>query len=179
MQQQHVPPIYDSIAAKLQSSALSPPNIGGGGSSNQFMTNHINPLLQAAVSNNRPVEYATIDRKTVDYRHMNANPLPPPGHSLTLNHVEMRHHRNGMANDEHRLSSGSDLMANGGPGYNNLLNNSSMMNQLHGMNGPPPPVMPRGNAALISNISSKDNNRNLNSRNHIITDTLPGPESCV
>lgn len=178
---QQPPPIYDSIATKMGSAAIAPPPSGAG----QFMGNHMNTMMPG---NNRPVEYASFDRNTLDYRHAKLNQqLPPQSSTLNptsyqQNHVEMRQHRNGISNDEYRLSAGSDLIAHGGgPDFNNL-SNSSIANQLSGMGQMtvvPPPVMPRGNAAIMCNNSNKDNNRSISSRNHIITDTLPGPESCV
>lgn len=178
--QQHPPPIYDSIApkSKLGSTATLPT-----ASSGQFIGNHANTLHHGS---HRPVEYASFDRNTIDYRHLNQNhqqQVPAPLSVLNSsyqqqNHVDLRQHRNGAGtNDEYRLSAGSDLMTNGGPDFSSL-SNSSIANQLNGMTmtvtAGPPPVMPRTNVANI-----KDNNRSHSSRNHIITDSLPGPESCV
>lgn len=170
---QHAPPIYDSIATKsiLQATALSPPT-------GDLMCNHMNTIV-----NNQPVQYASLDRKTIDYRHLNQSPAV----SYQQNHMDMRQPRNGIINEEYH----SDALTNGGIEFSHM-NGSSVMagimqqhqQQQHmnvmGMTTIPPPVMPRGNATLHSNNTlSKDHNRNLNSRNHIITDTLPGPESCV
>lgn len=164
----------------MGSTTIAPPPCGA----SQFMDNHLNTMLPG---NNRPVEYASFDRNTLDYRHTKLNQqLSPQSSTLNStsypqNHVEMRQHRNGMCNDEYRLSAGSDLIAHGGSEFNNL-SNSSIANQLSGVGTGtvvPPPVMPRGNAALTGINNSKDNNRSISSRNHIITDTLPGPESCV
>lgn len=180
---QHAPPIYDSIATKsiLQSAALSPPTGGlnAAPAVSPFMSNHMNAMV-----NNQPVQYASLDRKTLDFRHMNQ----PQTTSYQQSHVELRQSRNGVINEEYRLSAGSELLPNGGMEFNNLNSSNSMAaitqqqkQQQMNVMGPtiPPPVMPRGNVTLHSNNISKENNRNINSRNHILTDTLPGPESCV
>lgn len=152
---------------------MSPPPVAS-----PFTSNHLNAMV-----NNQPVQYASLDRKTLDFRHMHQTTVG----AYHPNHVEFRQPRNGVINEEFRSSAGSELMANGGIEFNNLNGGHSTagiaQQQQQHMNvmGPtiPPPVMPRGNASLSSNNISKESNRNINSRNHIITDTLPGPESCV
>lgn len=109
---------------------------------------------------------------------------PTSSHNqVQQNHVvEYRQKANGgKINDEYRLSSGSDVMLTNNSDYLNL-SNSSIANQLlpgtGNANTNNSSVPTRMYATLNSNKEMNRNQSNSN-RNHIITDSLPGPESCV
>lgn len=176
----HQPPIYDSITTKPLQSALGQQLSGGGGS----------------VVGVSPHQTQTL-RNTLDHRHLNSNPdanQPVQYHTMSKaygqqNHVvNFRQKPNGATNlmtDEHRLSSGSDHFATNSSDFLNL-SNSSIANQLlgTGINGSTTlPSSSRMHTATIGGIggAGKELNRSMhtNNRNHIITDSLPGPESCV
>lgn len=174
----HQPPIYDSITTKPSQSALGQQLIGGG-----------------SVVGVSPQQTQTL-RNTLDHRHLNSNHdanQPVQYHTMSKsygqqNHVvNFRQKPNGgtnLMNEEHRLSSGSDHFATNSSDFLNL-SNSSIANQLLGTNNI------NGSTTLPSSSrmhtmggvggASKELNRNMHShnRNHIITDSLPGPESCV
>lgn len=210
------PPIYDSIATKpTQTSLATAQSINGGKinimnstigqqafTGNNSVLNsagHAQTILSSAIAacNNRPIDYSSYERNTLDYRHLNSNHdsnkhhfhtmAPPSTHNqVQQNHlVEFRQKTNGpKLNDEYRLSSGSDLILTNNTEFLNL-SNSSIANQLlpggnNGGNCSNVPIVPsRMHSATLN--SSKDANRNHhnNNRSHIITDSLPGPESCV
>lgn len=194
-------PIYDSITTKPSLASLNPQNVASIGPSptatveHKLKNNlahgpwsgagptHANTMLTSSGTLNRSKpggdQYATFERNTLDYRLMNSNighdtqpNYHTAAHPIPQNHIEYRQRNGTKHNDEYRLSAGSDLMAN--QVDFNSLSNSSIANQLAAQSQTA--TMPRVNSTTIS---SKDTNRNHSSRNHIITDTLPGPESCV
>lgn len=178
----HQPPIYDSITTKPLQPALGQQLIGSG-----------------SVVGVSPLQTQTL-RNTLDHRHLNSNHdanQPVQYHTMSKtygqqNHVvNFRQKPNGgtnLINEEHRLSSGSDHFATNNTDFLNL-SNSSIANQLLGtsINGsttlPPPSSSSRMHTTTMGAIggASKELNRSMhsNNRNHIITDSLPGPESCV
>lgn len=144
--------IYDSIGAKLiQNSTDHHQLIPNLQTSNAQNSNALPPL-----PTHRP-EFLNFDRNTLDYRLKNSAPADPQSN------VELRSKNNGSVckpSDEYnnRLS-GSEYVTNN---IDFSLSNSNQMIQMQRVNN-----------------SSTMNNKNRQSRNHIITDTLPGPESCV
>lgn len=174
------PPIYDSIATKPTQS------LTGTTSSSLLVNNQTKTILSSATN-----PFATYDRNTVDYRHLNSlletnnqhNYHTLANHHVQQNHLlDYRQQVNGSKfTNEFGLSmSGSDLRI-----ANNLnLSNSSIANQLLPNTSGGSGVARLQSATLASgttSLSNKESNRNHhgNNRNHIITDTLPGPESCV
>lgn len=183
-QQQLQPPIYDSIATKPTQSVAGTVTSG---------TNQAKTILSSATN-----PFSTLDRATVDYRQFNSNHetnyaqnyhtlTHAPSSSSTVavadSHpfqskqlLDFRHQTNGTKfNDE--FGSNTRIPKNGTDPLN--LSNSSIANQLlpntsggtrHNL----------GSTATTISSTNKELNRNQHSnRNHIITDTLPGPESCV
>lgn len=172
----HQPPIYDSITTKPLQPAIGQQLIGGG-----------------SVVGISPHQTQTL-RTTLDHRHLNSNHdanQPVQYHTMSKtygqqNHVvNFRQKPNGgpnLMNDEHRLSSGSDHFATNGSDFLNL-SNSSIANQLLGTSINGSTTLPSSSRMHTTKMggTSKELNRNMhsNNRNHIITDSLPGPESCV
>lgn len=184
------PPIYDSIATKPTQSIAGTVTSGN----NQAKT-----ILSSATN-----PFATLDRSTVDYRQFNSNNesnyaqnyhtliTAPPSSSSTVSEshsfqpkqlLDFRHQTNGTKfNDEFgsctRIINGTDPLN---------LSNSSIANQLlpntsggGGGSGGGIGGVTRHNLGSSVTSTNKELNRNHHSnRNHIITDTLPGPESCV
>lgn len=145
--------IYDSIGPKLVANTTTDHHqlIPNIQTSNAQNTNTL-PSLPT----HRP-EYLNFDRNTLDYRLKNAAAT-----DLQAN-VELRSKNNGSVcnpSDEYNRLSGSDYVTNN---IDFSLSNSNQMMQMQ----------------RVNNSSSTMNNKNRQSRNHIITDTLPGPESCV
>lgn len=144
--------IYDSIGAKLVVSTTDHHQlIPNLQTSNAPNSNTLPPL-----PTHRP-EYLNFDRNTLDYRLKNAAAAAD-----LQNSVELRSKNNGSVckpSDEYNRLSGSDYVTNN---IDFSLSNSNQMIQMQRVNN-----------------SSTMNNKNRQSRNHIITDTLPGPESCV
>lgn len=147
--------IYDSIGCK--------PNlqINSNSSSTEFQQPQTGQNCVASTiggaTQSRP-EYLNFERNTLDYRLLKNGPLPAAD---TQNNIDYRS-RNGSKNDEFRLS-GSDFVTNN---VDYSLSNSNQMTLL----------MQRSNNTLGNSGGGKNSRQ---SRNHIITDTLPGPESCV
>lgn len=148
--------------------------------------------------------FSTYDRNTIDYRQLNLNHesnYQQQFHTLSTaattttnnqqNHLlDFRQQTNGakFTDEFGSLAIKSDLLN---------LSNSSIANQLlpNTSNGPGGSI--NGNVGIgitpmrLNSIThtntinhssiNKESNRNQssNNRNHIITDTLPGPESCV
>lgn len=183
------PPIYDSIATKPTQS------LAGTVTSGMHGNNQTKTILSTSTN-----PFATFDRNTaVDYRHFNSNPEPNYSqnyHTLTkapssTNHqiqqkhlLDFRQQTNATKftnefgsefGSDHRIATNSDLLN---------LSNSSIANQLlPNMSGGGVGTLRLNSTACTTANSSinKELNRNhhTNNRNHIITDTLPGPESCV
>lgn len=144
--------IYDSIGAKLVVNSTDHHHqiIPNLQTSNAQNSNTLPPL-----PTHRP-EYLNFDRNTLDYRLKNSVAAD------LQNNVELRSKNNGSVckpSDEYNRLSGSEYVTN------NIDFSQSNSNQMIQMQ-------------RVSN-SSTMNNKNRQSRNHIITDTLPGPESCV
>lgn len=144
--------IYDSIGAKLVVNSTDHHHqiIPNLQTSNAQNSNNLPPL-----PTHRP-EYLNFDRNTLDYRLKNSVAAD------LQNNVELRSKNNGSVckpSDEYNRLSGSEYVTN------NIDFSQSNSNQMIQMQ-------------RVSN-SSTMNNKNRQSRNHIITDTLPGPESCV
>lgn len=146
--------IYDSIGAKLIVNSTDHhhqllPNLQ---TSNAPNSNTLPPMPTP----HRP-EYLNFDRNTLDYRLKNT-----VASADLQNNVELRSKNNGSVckpSDEYNRLSGSEYVTNN---IDFSLSNSNQMMQMQRVNN-----------------SSTMNNKNRQSRNHIITDTLPGPESCV
>lgn len=141
--------IYDSIGAKLVVNATDHHQLIPNLQSSNAQNSNTLPPLPT----HRP-EYLNFERNTLDYR------LKNPASDLQ-NNVDLRSKNNGSvckSSDEYNRLSGSDYVTNN----DFSLSNSNQMIQMQ----------------RVSN-SSTMNNKNRQSRNHIITDTLPGPESCV
>lgn len=156
-----------------------------------------------------PIYESIASKTGLDYRHLDTNlnnsvhsQLYPHENDLSSrslghnhiqpSHIEYRQKPNGTnINSEYRLSSGSDTM----PAHSDFVNlsNSSIANQLlstgggsgggngsssGGSVGIMTATLPRGGSSVHHSNKENRNHHNSN-RNHIITDTLPGPESCV
>lgn len=183
----HQPPIYDSITTKPLQSALGQQlNAGVGGG--------IGGVIGVS-----PLQTQTL-RNTLDHRHLTNHDANQPVQYHTMsktygqpNHVvNFRQKSNGGTNlmhDEHRLSSGSDHFATNSSDFLNL-SNSSIANQLLGTSINGTTTLPSSSRMHTTTTmggigggggGSKELNRSIhnNNRNHIITDSLPGPESCV
>lgn len=176
------PPIYDSIATKPTQSVAGTVTSGN---------NHAKTILSSATN-----PFSTLDRGTVDYRQFHSNhesnyaqnyhtlaTATSSSSNVTDGHpfqskqlLDFRQQTNGTKfNDE--FGSSTRITSNGSDPLN--LSNSSIANQL----------LPNASGGTRHNLGStsttisstnKELNRNQHSnRNHIITDTLPGPESCV
>lgn len=178
----HQPPIYDSITTKPLQSAHGQQLIGGG-----------------SVVSVSPHQTQTL-RNTLDHRHLNSNHdanQPVQYHTMSKSYGQQQNHvinfrpkPNGGTNlmaDEHRLSSGSDHFATNSSDFLNL-SNSSIANQLLGTSINGSTTLPSSSRMHTTAMgggaiggASKELNRSMhsNNRNHIITDSLPGPESCV
>lgn len=145
--------IYDSIGAKIIVNSTDHHHqlLPNLQTSNAQNSNTLPPL-----PTHRP-EYLNFDRDTLDHRLKNS----APSDDLQKN-VELRSKNNGIgckpSSDEYNRLSGSEYVTN-----NIDFSNSNQIIQIQ---------------QRINN-SSTMNNKNRQSRNHIITDTLPGPESCV
>ncbi|KAG4067835.1 hypothetical protein HA402_010521, partial [Bradysia odoriphaga] len=143
--------IYDSIGPKLLSNTTDHHQL----IPTMQISNAQNTNTLPSLPTHRP-EYLNFDRNTLDYRLKNS-----VGVDLQAN-VELRSKNNGSVcnpSDEYNRLSGSDYVTNN---IDFSLSNSNQMIQMQRVNN-----------------SSTMNNKNRQSRNHIITDTLPGPESCV
>lgn len=189
MQQQLLqPPIYDSIATKPTQS------FSGTMSGTMLGNNQAKTILSSSTN-----PFSSYDRNTIDYRQLNSNHesnYQQQFHTLSTstannqqNHLlDFRQQTNGskFTDEFASLNINSELLN---------LSNSSIANQL----------LPNTSTATGANITgnggigitamrlnstthtinhsatNKESNRNQasNNRNHIITDTLPGPESCV
>lgn len=182
------PPIYDSIATKPTQS------IAG------TVTSGNNQTILSSATN----PFSTLDRATVQFNSnhesnyaQNYHPLtiaPSSSSTVSDSHLfqskqllDFRHQTNGTKfNDE--FNSNTTRITNNGTDPLNL-SNSSIANQLlpntsggGGGNGSGSGATRHNLGSTAATISStnKELNRNHHSnRNHIITDTLPGPESCV
>lgn len=180
------PPVYDSVSTKPTTQSLI-----GTTTSTIHGNKQAKPLIPSTTN-----PFSTIDRNTLDYRLINTNKQHQNYHTLATasnNHhiqqnniLDFRQHVNDTKfSDEFVLSSSaSDLrIANNSELLN--LSNSSIANQLL----PNSSIIGIGSARIHSKPThitnntqtNKEINRNYNpnNRNHIITDTLPGPESCV
>lgn len=143
--------IYDSIGAKLVVNSTDHHQL----IPNLQTSNAQNSNTLPSLPTHRP-EYLNFDRSTLDYRLKNSAAAD------LQNSVELRSKNNGSVckpADEYNRLSGSDYVTNN---IDFSLSNSNQMIQMQRVNN-----------------SSTMNNKNRQSRNHIITDTLPGPESCV
>lgn len=185
------PPIYDTIATKSQQSIVGTTTNTLLGNSQTKSTNLSTTASTASAMGKNP--FSTYDRNALDYRHLNLmhetnqqqnyhTLAAPPTSSNQQNHLlDFRQQQlNGtkFTNDYGLSTSGSDLrIANNTDLLN--LSNSSIANQLL------PNASVCGGSQRMHNatgtLTNKESNRNhhSNGRNHIITDTLPGPESCV
>lgn len=152
------PPIYDSIATKPSA------------------------MQQTIVSSSSNL-YSTLDHRNTSSSfasssiHFNTMLKPFAPQNIA---VEFRKKSNrGETIDEHRLSSGSDITVAGNCDFVNLSNHSIASRLL----------LPNSNGSNASKLhpaarrhmATLDRDRSIqnNNRNHIITDSLPGPESCV
>lgn len=195
------PPIYDSIATKPTQS-FSGTMSGGMLGNNQAKT-----ILSSATNPFSTYDRNTIDYRQLNSNHepnyqQNYQTLSTAPSSnnqqMQQNHLlDFRQPANGTKfNDEFgsdaRIAINSDLLN---------LSNSSIANQLlpntsngsgssngggtvngnGGIGIAPTRLSSTTNANTINSSTNKESNRNhhSNNRNHIITDTLPGPESCV
>lgn len=187
------PPIYDSISTKPTQS------VGTVTSGN----NQAKTILSSATN-----PFATLDRATVDYRQFNSNHesnyaqnyhtltiAPTSSSTVSDSHpfqskqlLDFRHQTSGTKfNDEFGSSTRITTTAtnNGTDPLN--LSNSSIANQLlpntNGGGGGGGGGVTRHNlvssSATISSTNKELNRNHHSNRNHIITDSLPGPESCV
>lgn len=172
------PPIYDSKPTQ---------SLTGTTSSSLLVNNQTKTILSSATN-----PFSTYERNTLDYRHLNSlhetnnqhNYHTLANHKVQQNHLlDYRQQVNGskFTNEFGLSTSGSDLRI-----ANNLnLSNSSIANQLLPNASGGAGLARLQSATLASSgttsLSNKESNRNHhgNNRNHIITDTLPGPESCV
>lgn len=105
-------------------------------------------------------EYLNFERNTLDYR------LKPSAAAVAdgQHTIDYRTRNGGNSiskNDEFRLS-GSDFMSTNNVDYS--VGGSNQMSAL---------------LQRVNNSTTLTKNGTRQSRNHIITDTLPGPESCV
>lgn len=187
------PPIYDSIATKPTQS------IAGTVTSGMLGNNQTKTILSSATN-----PFSMFDRNAADYRHINSHhetnfstqnyhtltkaplssssSLSSNNHQLQQKHsLDFRQQSNGT-----RIANEYDTDARIVNHSNHLnLSNSSIANQLlPNMSGGSGIGTLRLNSATFTTPNSsinKELNRNhhTNNRNHIITDTLPGPESCV
>lgn len=184
------PPIYDSIATKPTQS-FSGTMSGGMLGNSQAKT-----ILSSATN-----PFSTYDRNTIDYRQLNSNHEPnyqQNFHTLatapTSNNQQMQ--QNHLLDFRQQQTNGTKFTDEFGADSriainSDLLNlsNSSIANQLlpntssgSGGGGIAPT---RLNSTVLANtinsstIPETNRNHHSNNRNHIITDTLPGPESCV
>lgn len=141
--------IYDSIGPKLLTNNADHHQL----IPNMQTSNAQNSNTLPPLPTHRP-EYLNFDRNTLDYRLKNSTATD------LQNNVELLSKNNGSAcipSDEYNRLSGSEYVTNN---IDFSLSNTNQMMQR-------------------ANNSSTMNNKNRQSRNHIITDTLPGPESCV
>lgn len=120
------------------------------------------PSSTAANTDANRAEYLNFERNTLDYR------LKPTTATITAadgQHTIDYRTRNGgntiSKNDEFRLS-GSDFVST-----NNVDYSVGGSNQISAL------------LQRVNNSTTLTKNGTRQSRNHIITDTLPGPESCV
>lgn len=173
----HVQPqqIYDSIGTTKPSTPLQ--YHASADSAALQNTNHTSSTVA-----HRP-EYLSFERNTLDYRLKNsAVNMADLQNSLTdcrsLNRTGTATHNGTNSSSssksiddyhQHRYS-GSDFMANN---IDFSLTNSNQLSSL----------LPTGRGTCSTTLTTAtltNNNKNSRqSRNHIITDTLPGPESCV
>lgn len=174
------PPIYDSIATKPTQS------FSGSMSSATIGSNQAKTILSSSTN-----PFSTYDRNsTVEYRQFNStheSNYPANYHTLATAQasnmqqkhlLDYRQQINGPKftddfDSDARIVTNSDLLN---------LSNSSIANQLLPNTSGGATMRLNSNTLITSNNSiNKETNRNhhSNNRNHIITDTLPGPESCV
>lgn len=177
------PPIYDSIATKPTQS------LTGSKTSGTLGNNQAKTILSSATN-----PFSTYDRNAMEHRHLNSN-HEPNYHQQNYNKLDKT--TPSIANQQKHML---DFRQSNGTKYgdefgcfstrtannSNLLNlsNSSIANQLLPNASGIGSGITRLNSTSLTignSTTNKETNRNNhgNSRNQIITDTLPGPESCV
>lgn len=182
------PPVYESISTKTTTRTL----VGTSAS-----TIHGNMQAKTIVLPSATNPFSTIDRNTLDYRLIDTDKQHQSYHTLGTassnnHHIQqnnilgLRQHVNDTKfTDKFVLSSSSSDLRISNNSEQLNLSNSSIANQLlpnSTIIGIGPTRIHSKPTHIASNTqSNKEINRNYhpNNRNHIITDTLPGPESCV
>lgn len=153
------PNIYDSISIKT---------VNHQNNSNAAVVADLQLVVPSSTAgphteaqSHRP-EYLNFERNTLDYR---LKPTTAAVAAVDGQHTIDYRTRNGgnsiSKNDEFRLS-GSDFVSTNNVDYS--VGGSSQMSAL---------------LQRVNNSTTLTKNGTRQSRNHIITDTLPGPESCV
>lgn len=184
-QQQLQPPIYDSVATKPTQSVAGTVTSGllGNNPAKTILSSATNPFT------------CTYDRSATEYRHCNSNhesnfvqnyhtlataSQPSNNHQLQSKQLlDLKHQTgggkfNGEFDTDLRIPNNTDLLN---------LSNSSIANQLLSNSSGGGGAM-RLNSSVLNTAPNSSMTKELNrthhsNRSHIITDTLPGPESCV
>lgn len=131
--------------------------VGGGGGGGSISGGGSSASSGSGGSNQQHLpEFLNFERTTLDYRLKNLPPIADQQNNIDYRSLQHRNDQNGSKNDSEFRLSGSDF----------VTNNIDYSTTTQG--GP-----------LVPSSSSTTGKTSRLSRNHIITDTLPGPESCV